>query len=72
MAHVWQTDILDHRQRAEARCVAGAVIGIHILEGQSSVGQRADGAFHMDLWGGEMGRFSHGMLKDPRYIRRAF
>ena len=66
MPDVLQAHIFDHRQRAEAGRVAGAVIRIDIPDRQAGVVERALRAFGMELGDRLVDRLAGGVLADTR------
>ena len=61
-----EAHIFDHRQRAEARRVACAVIRIDIVDGQAGVIERAPGALGVELGDRRIDRLAGRMLVDTR------
>ena len=64
MAQFRQAEIIRHRQNATRR-IAGAEIAVHIGFGQTRIGQRALGAFGMELGGRFIRRMPGRVLINP-------
>jgi hypothetical protein len=63
VADVLQAHVVDHREAAEARRVAGAEVAVDIVLAEPGVGERANGALGVELRGGFVGRVARRVLK---------
>ena len=59
-----QAHVVGHAEGAEAGRVAGAVVGVDIVLGESGVGQGALGAFGVNLGGAQVWNLPERMLED--------